>query len=195
MEDGKGKNTAKKHVRFLGEGSLMYEGHFGTGGERMEGFEEIYRTYFGDVYRYVLRLCGGDSSLAEEITSETFLRALRAIDRFRGDCQLRIWLCQIAKNCFRSRIARPSSLSLDSGLSDTLASPEQIEEDFLDRSDAIAIHRALHALPEPYKEVFSLRIFGELSFRQIGQLFGKTDNWACVTYHRAKRKIMEQMEE
>ncbi len=161
----------------------------------METFDEIYRTYFGDVYRYALHLCGGNASLAEEITSETFLRALRAIDRFRGDCQLRVWLCQIAKNCFRSRAARPFNVSLDTNLAETLAAPDQIEESFFDSSDALIVHRALHTLPEPYKEVFSLRVFGELSFAQIGRLFGKTENWACVTYHRARRKIIDQMEE
>ena len=73
-------------------------------------------------------------------------------------------------------------------------SPDQLEERLLDRESAMELHRRLHALPEPYREVFALRVLGELSFRDIGSLFEKGENWACVTYHRARKKIMEQME-
>ena len=102
----------------------------------MPDFEEIYQTYFADVYRYILAL-SRDAHTAEEVTQETFFRALASIDQFRGDCQLR------------------------------------------------------HDLPEPYKEVFSLRTFGELPFAQIGELFGKTESWARVTYFRARQKLKE----
>ena len=152
----------------------------------MPDFEEVYRRYFADVYRYVLAL-SRDETTAEEVTQETFFKALTAIDSFRGDCQLRVWLCQIARNQYLT-LCRERKKFTD-------AEPEPgdsgIEEGFADREDARRLHILLHALPEPYKEVFSLRTFGELPFSQIGELFGKTESWARVTYFRARRKLKE----
>ena len=152
----------------------------------MPDFEAVYREYFADVYQYVLAL-SRDEQTAEEVTQETFFKALTAIDSFRGDCQLRVWLCQIARNQYltlcreRKRFGEAETEPGDSG----------IEEGFADREDARRLHILLHALPEPYKEVFSLRTFGELPFSQIGELFGKTESWARVTYFRARQKLKE----
>ena len=152
----------------------------------MEAFEEVYRRYFADVYKYVLAL-SRDETVAEEVTQETFFKALTAIDGFRGQCQLRVWLCQIARNQYLT-LCRERKKFTD-------AEPEPgdsgIEEGFADREDARRLHILLHALPEPYKEVFSLRTFGELPFSQIGELFGKTESCARVTYFRARRKLKE----
>ena len=152
----------------------------------MPDFEEAYRLYFADVYKYILAICR-DEVTAEEVTQETFFKALTAIDSFRGDCQLRVWLCQIARNQYltlcreRQKFADTAPEQSDSG----------IEAGFADREDARRLHVLLHGLPEPYKEVFSLRTFGELPFSQIGELFGKTENWARVTYFRARQKLKE----
>ena len=152
----------------------------------MPDFEAVYRQYFADVYKYALAL-SRDEQPAEEVTQETFFKALTAIDSFRGDCQLRVWLCQIARNQYLT-LCRERKKFTD-------AEPEPgdsgIEEGFADREDARRLHILLHALPEPYKEVFSLRTFGELPFSQIGELFGKTESWARVTYFRARRKLKE----
>ena len=152
----------------------------------MPDFEAVYRQYFADVYKYALAL-SRDEQTAEEVTQETFFKALTAIDSFRGDCQLRVWLCQIARNQYLT-LCRERKKFTD-------AEPEPgdsgIEEGFADREDARRLHILLHALPEPYKEVFSLRTFGELPFSQIGELFGKTESWARVTYFRARRKLKE----
>ena len=156
------------------------------GGEKVADFEEVYRRYFADVYKYVLAL-SRDEAVAEEVTQETFFKALTAIDGFRGQCQLRVWLCQIARNQYLT-LCRERKKFTD-------AEPEPgdsgIEEGFADREDARRLHILLHALPEPYKEVFSLRTFGELPFSQIGELFGKTESWARVTYFRARQKLKE----
>ena len=152
----------------------------------MPDFEAVYREYFADVYKYVLAL-SRDEQTAEEVTQETFFKALTAIDSFRGDCQLRVWLCQIARNQYltlcreRKRFGEAETEPGDSG----------IEEGFADREAAKTLHRLLHDLPEPYKEVFSLRTFGELPFAQIGELFSKTESWARVTYFRARRRLKE----
>ena len=152
----------------------------------MPDFEAVYRQYFADVYKYALAL-SRDEQTAEEVTQETFFKALTAIDSFRGDCQLRVWLCQIARNQYLT-LCRERKKFTD-------AEPEPgdsgIEEGFADREDARRLHILLHALPEPYKEVFSLRTFGELPFSQIGELFGKTESWARVTYFRARQKLKE----
>lgn len=154
----------------------------------MPDFGEIYDLYFKDVYKYAFALCRNES-LAEEIAQETFFKALKKIDTFRGECKLYVWLCQIAKNTYFSYAAqerRPVQ-----GLEGPTG--ESIEDALLEEESALEIHRLLHRLDEPYKEVFSLRVFGNLSFRQIGALFEKTESWARVTYYRAKIRIQEEM--
>lgn len=156
----------------------------------MPDFEELYRQHFGDVYRYILALCR-DPATAEEITQQTFFKALTAIDSFRGDCQLRVWLCQIARNQYRTYCRSQARRSE--------THPEPIEEgpelDFANKDTAARLHQLLHRLDEPYKEVFSLRTFGELPFAQIAALFGKTESWARVTYFRARQKLKEKFDE
>lgn len=152
----------------------------------MEDYQEIYTLYFQDVYKYMLAL-SRDPSIAEEITQETFFKALKSLDSFQGQCKLYVWLCQIAKNTYRSHLKKHKEPETEDTPIDSL------EELLLQKESVFQIHQILHALPEPYKEVFSLRVFGELSFRQIAILFGKTENWARVTYHRARLKIKEEL--
>ena len=158
--------------------------------------EELYRTYFDIVYRYI-RSISQDGSLAEEVTQETFFKALEKIDQFRGDCDVRVWLCQIAKNTLYDHLKKQKKQLLgDEKLEKAeSAGGELLEEKLAQRSQAMEIHKVLHRLSEPYKEVFSLRIFGELTFREIGMLFGKSENWARVTYYRARVKIREELEQ
>ena len=159
----------------------------------MTEFESIYRTYFTDVELYLRAICK-DESLAEELTEQVFFQAMKALPKFRGDCDIRTWLCAMAKNSYLSHLRKQKPIETIEDLQ--IPDPYQrLEEQILDRDQAMAIHRALHDLPDPYKEVFSLRIFGQLSFGDIGSLFGRTANWACVTYHRARQKIKDQMEE
>lgn len=154
--------------------------------------EELYRTYFDIVYRYI-RSISQDGSLAEEVTQETFFKALKKADQFRGDCDVRVWLCQIAKNTLYDHLKKQKKQLLgDEKLEKAeSAGGELLEEKLAQRSQAMEIHKVLHRLSEPYKEVFSLRTFGELTFREIGMLFGKSENWARVTYYRARVKIRE----
>jgi len=159
----------------------------------MTEFEKIYRVYFTDVELY-LRAISGDEALAEELTAQVFFQAMKALPKFRGECDIRTWLCALGKNCYLSHLRRSRKTENIDELS--IPDPGQsLEERFTDRQQVMTIHRVLHKLPEPYKEVFSLRVFGQLSFQDIGSLFGRTANWACVTYHRARKKIRDQMEE
>lgn len=154
-------------------------------------FDRVYAEYFAKVYKFTLTLAQ-DPSLAEEITQEAFFKALKNIDSFRGGCRIDTWLCQIAKNTFYS-LASKRHIEINAP-PDVAISAEDIEQKFADRDTALAIHRILHQLREPYKEVFSLRTFGELSFAQIAALFDKTESWARVTYHRARLMIKEELE-
>lgn len=157
--------------------------------------EELYRTYFDIVYRYI-RSVSRDGSLAEEVTQETFFKALKKADQFRGDCDVRVWLCQIAKNTLYDHLKKQKKQLLgDEKLEKAeSAGGELLEEKLAQRSQAMEIHKVLHRLSEPYKEVFSLRVFGELSFGTISSLFGKSESWARVTYHRACKKIREELD-
>ena len=156
--------------------------------------EELYRTYFDIVYRYI-RSISQDGSLAEEVTQETFFKALKKADQFRGDCDVRVWLCQIAKNTLYDHLKKQEKQLLGDEKLEKIESAggELLEEKLAQRSQAMEIHKVLHRLSEPYKEVFSLRTFGELNFREIGMLFGKSENWARVTYYRARVKIREEL--
>lgn len=150
-------------------------------------FEELYREYFDTVYRYSMSLTR-DVHAAEELTQETFFKAMQSIDSFRGECRIQSWLCGVAKNKFISEQRRQKACPLDE-LSQTADENSDPEGAALKKDESMRLHRLLHDLPEPYKEVFSLRVFGQLGFKEIGELFGKNENWACVTFHRAKGKI------
>ncbi len=160
----------------------------------MTDFEQVYQTYCGDVFRY-LRGLTGSAELAEELTAETFLKALSSISQYKGESRLRVWLCQIGKNSYYSYLRKNGRI--EAGASLETAEPEDpadLAQALADKDDAMRIHTLLHQMEEPYKEVFSLRVFGELSFKEIGRLFGKTENWACVTFYRAKQKIRRGLE-
>lgn len=160
----------------------------------MADFEAIYAKFYDGVYKYVFSLCGNEST-AEEITQEAFYRAMEQMDRFDGRCKLYVWLCQIAKNTFYS-YAKKQKRTVSEDSADFAERPEQgFEDEVFDRDAAWALHKRLHRLREPYKEVFSLRVFGELSFSQIGDLFGKTDSWARLIFYRAKNEIRRRLDE
>ncbi len=156
--------------------------------------ERIYREYFTIVYCYILSL-SGDPSVAEDITQETFFRAMKKLDEFRGDCSVETWLIQIAKRLYYNYADKSSRRRrIDENLPDVRPAPESIEDGLIRKEYSRRINRILHDLKEPYKEVFMLRVYGELSFREIGDLFAKSDAWARVTFHRARNMIREVLE-
>ncbi len=162
-----------------------------------EEFKKIYQLYFKDVYYYILSL-SRDEQLAEDITSETFLKAINAIDKFRGDTKLRVWLCQIAKNEYFSYLRKNEKMDFRENLDDIIEKEDLYipEKDIISGDEFTRINNIIDSsLQEPYAEIFRLRAYEELSFKEIGELFGKTDNWACVIYHRARKKIQKELEE
>lgn len=156
-------------------------------------FEEIYVLYFRDIYRF---LCGltKDELLAEELVQEAFFKALKAIDHFDGLQDIRAWLFTIARNTYYSYCRAHKVTVPVEDIAENTPNPVHVEDKLVNEEDAFLIHQYLHSMKEPYKEVFSLRVFGELSFEKIGQLFGKNSSWARVTFYRAKKQIAEHME-
>ena len=142
------------------------------------------------VFSFAITLAG-EKTLAEEITQETFFRAFSKSGEFRKESDEVTWLCAIAKNYFYDeRRKQKRTEPMPEEIADSGKSIEQMASD---RDSSFRIHVALHAMEEPFREVFELRVFGELSFREIGTIFGKTENWARVTYHRARLKLQERM--
>ena len=153
----------------------------------MEPMEDIYRRHARTVYKFLLSLCG-NADLAEELTQETFYQAIRSIDRFDGRCKLSVWLCQIAKHLWYQHLRKrkrevplpdePPELPIPSA-----------EEGLLEQEGRLELLRKIHALPDPQREVVYLRSFGGLTFREIGDVLGKTENWARVTFYRGKEQL------
>lgn len=150
-------------------------------------FEEVYHRYAKDVFKFCLSLCG-NQTIAEDIMSETFLKAIQSCGNFKGKCTVKVWLCQIAKNLYFDMLRKNSKMT---AFPDDVQNDSDFEMELLDQTDILRIHKRLHRLKEPYKEVFSLRIFAELSFADIGEIFKKSESWARVTFHRAKLKLRE----
>jgi RNA polymerase sigma-70 factor (ECF subfamily) len=150
-------------------------------------FEEVYNRYSKDVLRYCLSLCGS-SHIAEDIVSEAFLKAIKTGASFDERCSVKVWLCQIAKNTYFDYLRKHSKIT---ELPADMPSESDFELELLDKAEVLKIHKHLHRLDDPYKEVFSLRVFSELSFAEIGEIFEKSESWSRVTFHRAKTKIKE----
>ena len=159
----------------------------------MQSMEEIYQQHAQAVYRYLCSLAG-DEDLSEELTQETFAQAVSSIGRFDGSCKVSTWLCAIAKNQLMTyRRKHPLQESLDE-LSEnggalgsgTAPSPE---EETLAVERRKRLYAAIHESPEPGREVLYLRLLGGLSFKEIGDVLGQSENWARVTFYRGKEKL------
>ena len=157
-------------------------------------FQAVYLACWRSVYRYAYALTRNRHE-AEDLAQEEFVRFLRTKECFRGECRETTWLCQTVKNlwidqCRKAKGKTSAELTERDGVSLTL-SGASLEERAIDRDESRQILRYLHEMPEPYREVFTLRVMGELPFAQIGELFGKTESWARVTYFRARQKLKE----
>lgn len=153
--------------------------------------EKLYDACYMQVYSYVMTLVK-DQHKAQEITQETFFKAITAKQTFRGESECSSWLCAIAKNIFIDS-TRKSSRYQDEPDENLADSDTDIEQSIIDSETSFRIHMLLHEMEDPYKEVFELRVFGELSFAQISAIFHKTESWARVTFHRARMKLIERM--
>ena len=151
----------------------------------MQSMDEIYRDHAKAVYRYLLSLTH-DDSLAEELTQETFYQAIRTVDRYDGSCKITTWLCSIAKNSLLTYRRKHPEYE---DLMDTDKTTDSAERTVVDNLQHLSLLKRLHSLEEPYREVMYLRIFGDLSFKEIGEVLGRNENWARVTFYRGKDKL------
>lgn len=153
----------------------------------MNAFDEIYKLYANEVFKYLMCLTQ-DKNLSEELTQETFYKAYKNINGYEGKCKMSVWLCQIAKNSYYSYYKKEKAKNREV-FDETMISEITVYDEFIQAHNVIELHKILHNLEEPYKEVFMLKLFSELTYRQISEVFGKSESWARVTYYRAKEKI------
>ncbi len=156
----------------------------------MESLADIYRKHSQTVYGFLLARTR-NPDLAEELTQETFFQAVCSIERFRGDSSMSTWLCGIAKNLWRSYVREHGRLE-GPVEEETWSSGTSLEAEVFLRWDSMEILKLLHGLKEPMREVLYLRLIGNLSFGQIGEILGKSENWARVNFYRGKEKIVRE---
>jgi len=153
-----------------------------------QNLEQVYIENASAVYKYLFCLTH-DAYMSEELTQETFYQATKGIHNFRGDCKISVWLCQIAKRLWYKELKKDEYVPLDE-----IEEPQSdinMERQYILNIDKVELFKLLHALDETSREVVYLRLTGELSFSEIGDIMGKTENWARVTFYRGKQKIVK----
>lgn len=161
----------------------------------MEDIKQTYEFYFDTVYGYLLTLTGGNHNLSEDLTQETFYRATKKIGEFRGDAKMSTWLCQIAKYVFYQSLdknRRRREVPFDDAIE--LAMQEETEKNYIDGEAKLHIFKKIQQLPSPMRDVVMLRLTGELSFKEIGEILTQTENWARVTFYRAKQILGKELQ-
>ena len=131
------------------------------------------------------------ADVAEELAQETFCQAVSSIHRYDGSCKITTWLCAIAKNEYLKYLRKQKKI--DGFDNAEIADISNLEEKLSDKDTALRIHKYLHILDEPYREVFILKVFAELSYKEIAEIFGKKETWVRVTYYRAKVRLLERL--
>lgn len=156
----------------------------------MQDMEQIYEQYFETVNKYLFCLTR-NNDIAEELTQETFYKAVKKIDTYKGECKISVWLCQIAKNSWYDYCKKNKKvIRLEEELLE-IQSDETTEEKVISNDEKISLYRKLQKLDERTREVIYLRITGELSFKEIGMILNQTENWARVTFYRGKNQLKE----
>ena len=158
----------------------------------MQNIEQIYEKYFDTVNKYLFCLTH-NSDISEELTQETFYRAVQKIDNFKGNCKISVWLCQIAKNLWYDELRKSKKTNNinDEEEMFLISSKEDTENEVISKDNKIELYKQLQKLDEKTREVVYLRITGELSFKEIADILNKTENWARVTFYRGKQKLKE----
>ena len=153
--------------------------------------KKLFEEYYADVYRYLYGLCH-DPSLAEDLTSETFLQAYRSRDRYNGNCKISVWLCQIAKRLWYKELEKQKQFFAPiDDLHDELQASDDIESDYLMNCEKVELFRLMHNFDSTVREVMYLRLTGELSFAEICDIMGKSETWARVTFYRGKQELLK----
>ena len=155
----------------------------------MQNMEKIYEEYFETVNKYLFCLTR-NYDIAEELTQETFYRAVKKIGTYRGNCKISVWLCQIAKNLWYDQ-CRKNKKIVNKDFDLLEIETQNIEDEVISNQEKIILYKRMQKLDEKTREVIYLRITGELSFKEIGDILNKSENWARVTFYRGKLKLKE----
>ena len=156
----------------------------------MQDIKQIYEEYFETVNKYLFCLTH-DNDISEELTQETFYKAVQKIDTYKGKCKMSVWLCQIAKNLWYDQCRKNKKIiNIEENLFD-VQSPESTENQVISNDEKISLYKKMQKLDEKTREVIYLRITGELSFKEIATILNKTENWARITFYRGKSKLKE----
>lgn len=159
----------------------------------MRKIEKIYREYYDTVFKYLFCLTH-DKDISEDLVQETFIRMIKNIDKFEGKSKLSSWLCEIAKNLWIDYLRKNKrKVELKENEELNIQSEQNIENEYIEREDENKVFEKIKALDEISQKVMYLRIKGEMSFKEIGDVLGKSENWARVTFYRAKQKVKEEM--
>lgn len=156
----------------------------------MQNLEQIYEEYFETVNKYLFYLTH-NKDISEELTQETFYRAIKKIDKYKGECQISVWLCQIAKNLWYDQCRKNKKVINEENELFNEQTLNELEEKVISDDERIELYKRMQKLDEKTREVLYLRITGELSFKEIGLILNRTENWASVTFYRGKNKLME----
>lgn len=165
----------------------------------MNELEDIYEKYANEIKKFLIYLTH-DVNLAEELTQETFYEAVKSISRYNGKCKMNVWLCQIAKHRFYDHLKKQkhyNKVSIDEMIDSSIEIPSEQRspiDNLIQKEKLKKIYKCINEMKDPYPEIFMLRTYSELSFREIGDIFEKSENWARVTYYRAKIKLLERIE-
>lgn len=159
----------------------------------MRKIEKIYREYYDTVFKYLFCLTH-DKELSEDLVQETFVRMIKNIDKFEGKSKLSSWLCEIAKNLWIDYLRKNKrKIELNENEELNIQSEQNIENEYIEREDENKVFEKIKALDEISQKVMYLRVKGEMSFKEIGDILDKSENWARVTFYRAKQKVKEKM--
>lgn len=153
--------------------------------------DELYQQYSQIVFQFLYARCH-DKSLAEDLMQETFLRAIESLDSYDKSCKLSTWLCQIAKHLLYQHWSKTNRARLEE-LDETLESAHNTEQHALARVELADVWEKLQTLPPDTRKTVELRVLGGLSYREIGRVLGKSENWARVTFYRAKLILTEEV--
>ncbi len=158
----------------------------------MQDIEEIYKKYFETVNKYLFCLTH-NNDVSEELTQETFYRAVKKINTYKGECKMSVWLCQIAKNLWYDE-CRKNKKVVNTEEDDFLniQSLDTIDDNIILNDEKMSLYKKMQSLDDKTREVMYLRITGELSFKEIGIILNKTENWARVTFYRGKNQLKEK---
>ena len=156
----------------------------------MQDIKQIYEEYFETVNKYLFCLTH-DNDISEELTQETFYKAVQKINTYKGKCKMSVWLCQIAKNLWYDQCRKNKKvINIEENLFDVQA-PESTKNQVISNDEKISLYKKMQKLDEKTREVIYLRITGELSFKEIATILNKTENWARITFYRGKSKLKE----